>query len=401
MLIDLTRENNPSLEPDSYRDEPVLVGAGTKCALAVARKTPGVSLKLVRIDPASPHQLLYLAKFIDGVRARSLVFAHRMEEVNRDGFLLEKRHANLLEQRREVFLNPELEGETSREREAYFEERKKYEAERDAYNARLKRFLEHNRDLQTLRDVRAVWSTLSWPDGHPLGQTSELTRYLDDQPFRGRWFQSADRLPGQVWQELFRDADANRTMEFAPAEAPLPEGSWSHELSFLSWKPVEGNDISLSLPEGAVVRIALQWREVQNPHFARVGDDPYVLPQDDLQVKVLRQIDPEGTNQPADDMEVIAASTGLPQRVQRRTNQSTYEQSLIFRAPKSGRYAFQVIRRDSGIEPPEATLSARPESELRPRVLVETIVGPGQALLRDYQTTPPPPAMPGDAIKAQ
>lgn len=401
VLIDLTQENNPSLEPDSYPDEPILAGAGTRCALAVARKAPGVALRLVRIDPNSPHQLLYLARFIDGVRARSLMFEQRMHEVERDGFLLERKQAALLEQRRELFLNPELEGDVSRERDAYFAELKKYDAEKDAYNARLRRFLEHNRDLQTLRGVKAVWCTLAWPIGHPLSQTSELSRYLDDQPFRGWWFQSADRLPGQVWQELFRDADANRVMEFAPAESPTPEGSWTHELSFLAWKPDEGNDTSMSLPEGAVVRIALQWREVQNPHFARTGADPYVLPQDDLLIRVLRQIDPAGANQPADEMEVVAVSSAVPQRIQRRTNQSIYEQSLLFRAPVSGRYAFQVIRRAPAIDSPTATLSEQPISEFRPLVLVQTLQGQGRAMLRDYKTNPPPPAMPGDALKAQ
>ena len=46
----------------------------------------------------------------------------------------------------------------------------------------------------------------------------------------------------------------------------------------------------------------------------------------------MRQPDPEGKKRPADDLQMVAESVGLPQRVVNRPNGSTYEQVVEFAA---------------------------------------------------------------------
>src|SRR5439155_8588938 len=65
-LLDLTAELGPDLLPEPYPDDQQAVGAGTQWARAVALAAPEAALTLVRIDPASPHQLLAVARYLAG-----------------------------------------------------------------------------------------------------------------------------------------------------------------------------------------------------------------------------------------------------------------------------------------------------------------------------------------------
>jgi hypothetical protein len=191
-------------------------------------------------------------------------------------------------------------------------------------------------------------------------------------------------------------------MEFAPARTPLPGGSWTRELNFLAWQPAAGPGVR-ELPANARVRVSLQWREAHDALPLRVGDDPYREPLASLRLVVLYQPDPAGATRPADDLEVVAQFVGLPQRLDQTLNAATYEQTVELRVAKAGRYAVRVEGTPPDGTHPRgaATLPAtRTASELRPRLFVQTLDGPGRALLHDYATAAGSPGMPADAHRA-
>src|SRR5262249_33303425 len=146
---------------------------------------------------------------------------------------------------------------------------------------------------------------------------------------------------GQAWSGLFRDADGNGVMEFAAPDAPLPEGAWTRELNFLAWQPSAGKKAP-DLPAEVKVRISLQWREAHDDTFVRIGEDPFGEPLTSLKLVVLRQLDPEGAKQPADDLEVITEFVGAPYRLALAVNSATYEQVIELRIARPGRYALRV-----------------------------------------------------------
>ena len=54
------------------------------------------------------------------------------------------------------------------------------------------------------------------------------------------------------------------------------------------------------------------------------------------------QPDPAGAKQPADDLEVVAQSVGLPQRLEATPSSAVYEQTVELRVTKPGRYAVRI-----------------------------------------------------------
>jgi hypothetical protein len=263
--------------------------------------------------------------------------------------------------------------------------------------------LQLQRDLRDLKGVQVVASTLVWNQGHPVDGGGTLSRYFDDRPFKAAlWFQAAGDTRGQAWAGLFRDADGNGVMEFAPAEAKLPKGRWTPELDFLAWQPADGT-IKAELPAGTKVRISIQWREPHDPDFFQHGPDAYRKPLADLRLVLLRQRDPSGTRLPADDLQVVAQSAGLPERLLYQPNSAVYEQTLDFTVQDAGVYALRVEGRvPVGILPPGvATLPALQKSwDLRPRIFVQTLAGAGRAVLQDYATDEGSIGTPGDAHRA-
>src|SRR5262249_54040799 len=220
---------------------------------------------------------------------------------------------------------------------------------------RLERYVQLQAALRGLRGVQVVASGLVWNVGLPVGGSSALSRYFDDRPFHAAiWFQAAGDTRGQSWSGLFHDADGNAVMEFTAPGTPLPRERWTRELNFLGWD-APGQPPTLDLPAGATVRVSVQWREAHDPEFLRHGEDAYREPLADLQLVLLHQIDPTGMKQPADDMEVVAQSSGLPQRLDNQPAAATYEQTLEFTVKDAGRYAVRVEgRAPRGIRPPSA-----------------------------------------------
>src|SRR5262249_17307412 len=140
------------------------------------------------------------------------------------------------------------------------------------------------------------------------------------------WFQAAGNTLGQSWTGLYRDHDGNGLMEFAPSPFQPRKGRWTSELNFLAWQPF-GKPESMELPEGTRLRLTIQWREPDDPgYFARLGDpDVFRKPLADLRLTLLRQRDPSGKVLPSDALEVVAVSSGLPERLEHQPSGSIYE----------------------------------------------------------------------------
>ena len=217
-------------------------------------------------------------------------------------------------------------------------------------------------------------------------------------------------------------------MEFAPPGSPLKKGQWTTELNFLAWQPF-GKPALGELPEGARVHISLQWREPHDPdYFAPAGaEDFYRKPLADLRLSLLRQRDPLAKTLPADAFDLVAVTSGIPQRLEHKPDGSIYEIVLETTLDKGGRYAVQVERPlgkqwalvedagqkrltfarqgsllPSGLRPlGVVTLPALEKHwELQPRLFVDVVDGPhrdGRPVFADFSTDQGSVGLPGDA----
>jgi hypothetical protein len=402
-LLDLTRERNADMLPDPFPagQGP---GSGTRHALTIARLAPEISLTLIRIAPNAPYMVEAVARTINGDPVRSINLDTRLAQLENEQSALDKRRDALLAERRLVFQDFRQEDEALTKRKAYLDKQKAYDRDAERFHATLQRYLQFRRDRTALRGIRVVASALSWHDGFPVDGTSALSRYFDDRPFRAAlWFQAAGDTRGQSWTGLFRDADDNGVMEFAvPGQRP-PDDLWTPELNFLSWRTATGKS-ARDIPAGTRFRITLQWREAHDPLYAQTGEDPYRLPlARNLRVLLLHQADPDGTRQPADDLEIVGQSVGLPQRLDASPNSATYEVTLEVQIKKAGRYAVRIEGRapESIYPAADPTLPAmRKQGELRLRLFVSPLDATGRAILRDYVTAGGSLGMPGDARTA-
>ncbi|MHB1425592.1 MAG: hypothetical protein ACYC3I_20685 [Gemmataceae bacterium] len=432
-LVDWTAERDPDLLPDPFPagDAP---GSGTRRALTIARLAPEINLTLIRIDPASPYMLEAAARAINGDLVPSISLDNRLVELQSDQNTLDNRRDQLAEERRLVFSTFPATDEAQQRLLKQAEERKltpdqveklpafqklsererafvlyrvrqmTFDRDHQAYHQRLARFLQFKQNVLALRGIRVVASSLSWHDGFPMDGTSTLSRYFDDRPFRAAlWFQAAGDTRGQSWTGLFRDADGNGIMEFSDPQQPLPADSWSPELNFLSWQTAKGQTLR-DLPAGARLRITLQWREAHDPLYAQTGEDPYrqALARN-MRIALLRQFDPTGQRQPADDLEIVAQSVDAGVRLSAAPSSATYEITLDVRITQAGRYAVRVGgHAPETIYPPgDSTLPfQRKHSEMRVRLFVSPLDATGRAIFHDYITASGSIGMPADARTA-
>jgi hypothetical protein len=432
-LVDFTAERNVDLLPDSFPagDGP---GSGTRRALTIARLAPEINLTLIRIDPASPYMLEAVARAINGDVVRSINMDNRLFEIQRDRDELDKRRGQLDEERREVLNKFPAPDEAQQRLIKQAEEKKQtpeqiekdpafqklpegdrafvlyrvrqqtYERDTRAFQQRLARYLQHQQDILSLRGIRVAASALTWHDGFPVDGSSALSRYFDDRPFHAAlWFQAAGDTRGQSWTGLFRDADGNGIMEFGDPAQPLPADLWSPELNFLSWQMPKGRTVR-DMPAGARIRLSLQWREAHDPLYAQTGEDPYRQPlAHNMRIFLLRQLDPSGKRQPADDMEVVAQSSDAGFRLSAAPNSAIYEITLDVKIPQAGRYAVRVggIAPDSIYPPGDPTLPfMRKHSDLHVRLFVSPLDASGRAIFHDYATAAGSLGMPADARTA-
>jgi hypothetical protein len=443
-IVDLTAERNPNLRPDPLPGDLKGPGRGTQCALAAVLAAPEVELTLIRVDPGAPYQVRSAADNIAGNRVRSDNLQRRGDELVRDRVALRKRHAELMRERH--FILQDFTDETDLQRDYgilgpvrawVFSDREWHalslaEWERNAreLQERDQRYLRLLDEGRGLKGIAIVASPLVWEAGYPLGGASALSRSLDDAPISDLlWFQAVGNTRGQDWVGPFYDVDGNGVMEFAPPQTPLPAERWTSELGFLGWQPSEGVRTP-DLPEKTGVRISLQWREPHDPSlFFQAGEpDLYRQPLTGLRLVVLRQRDPQGKALSADDFEVVARSSGWPERLDNQPSSSIYEQLVEFTAVKGARYALRIERAlptrwvivvdpqtarpairqltnqvPTGLRPlGVATLTALERNwELRPRIHVETVEGPalgqGRPVFVDFATDAGSIGVPTDA----
>src|SRR5262249_16833111 len=98
--------------------------------------------------------------------------------------------------------------------------------------------------------------------------------------------------------------------------------------------------------------------------------------------------------------EVVTTSPGPPTRLNQTLNSASYEQQIDLTITKPGRYAvFVEGKLPDGIKASgEATLpSLRKTGEVRPRLFVQTLAGPGRAAGADFTTAQGALGMPADA----
>ena len=443
-LVDLTTERNPNLYPAPYANDGKKIGHGTQCALAAALAAPEADLVLIRVAAPEPLDLAQVVRLIRGqilsphlVHRRDELISARAEVLHEREIVLKERKeilddfADDLENEHEFgFLGP-VRGwlfsprEWNRQRMAYQEKLEKDLADRES------RFRKLMTDIRRLKGIDIVANALVWNEGYPLGAASPLSRWLNDAPGKKPlWFQAAGNSGRQTWSGLFRDEDGNGVMEFAPPGAKLSKERWTSEMNFLGWQPFGEPGISADLPAGAKIRVVLQWREAHDPAFApRPGEeDPYRKPVTEMRLVLLRQRDPEGKKERADDLDVAARSSQVPLRLANHPTYAVYEQELEYTVEKPGRYALRVERQidsrcvlasdpesgtpglakqtgfsPSGIRPKgAASLPALDKtSEIRPRLFVE-FTDPawrskGRPVFLDFATELGNIGMPADA----
>lgn len=405
--VDFTADRNTTIVPDPFPGDPQEVGQGTQVAAVLSLAAPDVNLTLIRVDPTCPYQVVHAARLIRGDVIRSDTLAQRDEELTFEKARLRSRREDLRLERKAVVddfrQDEELDREIVDRRKAYFKKLAELEADEQAYQQKLERFIKANEDQRALKGIKVVACSLVWNAGYPLGGASAISRFLNDSPFPALWFEPAGNQREQAWAGPFRDADGNGVMEFAPAGTSLHQGRWTPELNFLAWQPFN-KERSPDLPAKATVRISIQWQEVHDPEFALQGDDVYREPSARLELVVLRQRDPAGAQLPADDLEWIARSQGLPLRIESRLDSAVYEQALEFPVPSAGRYALRVEGQvHTGTRPPTApTLPGIERNwELQPRIFIEVMDEPsrlaGRPAWLDYFTDLGSIGVPSDA----
>jgi hypothetical protein len=397
-LLDLTAERNKSMLPDAQKGGE---SAATRCALLLQRAAPEAELTLIRIDPAAPYMLQEVARAINGQAVVTLCLGQRLQDISGDRGRLDERAAALTEERRGVFRQVVDTEEWKQRREAYQKRQDAYDLDAKAFEGRQTRYFALLRDLRKLKGIRVVASTLVWTEGYPVDGSSALSRYFDDRPFRGAlWFQAAGDTNGQAWTGLFRDADDNGYMEFAPPNTRLPAGSWTPELNFLGWQAPGSDLVNVSLPANARIRVSLQWREPHDALPLRTGEDPYREPLTKMNLIVVAQPDPNGKTRPSDDLEVVAQSGTFPTRLDQTRNAATYEHVVELKVPKAGRYAVMVEGKlpESVQAKGENRLPGqRKFGEIRPRLFVHTLEGTGRAVWTAFASTQASLGMPADA----
>jgi hypothetical protein len=413
-LIDLTLERNADLQPDPFPTRDGL-GSGTRRAVTLSRAAPEAELTLIRIDPAAAYMLYQAAQAINGDPYQSVSMDNRLVGLEAERRQLDQRHDELLEERKLVLEDFSQEPESVKRREAYRKKQAEWDVDQRAHVQRVQLYFDHQKAIRGLRGVRVVASALGWDEGFPADGGSTLSRYFDDRPFRAAlWFQAAGNTRGQSWAGLFRDEDNNGVMEFVPPGTRLPEDVWTPELNFLSWRPSPVADApgsprrtpaanapaSPAVPANARLRVSLQWREAHEGLYARLGEDLYREPLARLRLVMLYQPDPTGAARPADDLEIVAQSAGLPQRLDHTANSAVYEQTVELVAKKAGRYAVRIEgRAPEGILPrgEPALPGNKRMQELHVRLFVNTLEGAGRAAWADHATDAGSVAIPADA----
>ncbi|HEV3080674.1 MAG TPA: hypothetical protein VGY66_12880 [Gemmataceae bacterium] len=401
--LDLAAECDPELQARAVSSDVAAVGHGTQCALAAALAAPEAEFTLLRVDADAPFQLAEAAHYIRGEPVYSVSLDARSAEQSEDSIRLQRRRDQLTEERKAILDEFGADEAAAKKREGFRAREAALDKDEEALHQRDQRFLDLTRALRGLRGVQVVACGLLWNEGYPVDDTSTLSRFFDAAaPGSSVWLQSVGNTNGQVWSGLFRDSDGSGVMAFAPpGTAPRP-GRWTPELNFLGWQPLSGTAVP-DLPK-TKLRISVQWREPHDPSYWQQGRDAYLMPLANLRLLVLRQRDPSGSKVATDELDVLARSVDLPQRISNEPDTAMYEQTVELAVDTPGRFALRIEGKvPASIQP--TGLPSLPGMniawELRPRVFVnvldEAARASGRVVFSDYATEAGNPGMPADA----
>lgn len=410
-LIDLTAELSSSLMAEAGAGG---VGRSLPVAIAAAAAAPNAELVLLRVKPDAFFQLQTALRFILGQSEYSPAMQSRIDELSQYSQELARRKISVVDEYRKAFADLSDDPATVKRREAARKALNDIIAEEKEVSLRYQRFTALQEALKGLAGGNiVVVNSLVWESGYPLDALSQLSRRIDEQcagsalrgpvsrsatrpspPNAPLWVQAASNIPGSVWGGPFLDLEGNGVMEFAPPQAPLPEGSWSRELNFLGLRSPDGQ-LSPQLPGGKKIRITVQWREAHQPD-TYMPPDP-VLP---ITLRVLKQLDPDGTTRASDEMEEVARSVGPVVRLTASATFAVYEQSVEFTPPAEGRYAL-FVQAQAAFD--HRLPALREEIEIHPGIVVE-FTEPTADGQRPVFTTFTPPVggvgIPGDSPSA-
>jgi hypothetical protein len=440
-LVDLTTESDPEIYPAPLVGAADLPGHGALCAQAAALAAPEAEIVLIRVNVGAPFHLDDVLRYVQGAGYSNTIEQRHGELIARAA-LLQVRRAELLEERR-IILNDFTDDTDQREyleflgplfawlysdRE-WHRQRMEYHDKREAeHHLREARFRAHLNSVSSLKGIPILVNALAFDTGYPLGAVSPLSRALDD-PKGPLWFQAVGNTRGQSWLGPYRHTPGDPALKFSADTDKLPKGRWTNEVNFLSWRTHQG-ETKADIPEKTKLRITMQWREPHDPdYYLRPGEpDLYSVPLANMRIQLLRQRDPEAKKLPADLFDLVARTTGWPQRLEHLPGGSIYEQVLEVPLAEAGRYAIRIekqvsaqwlfvphpVRRSpkfqllegltpTGIRPLGApSLPALEKNwELRPRIFVEVLDDAnrlrGRAVFADFATESGNIGAPADA----
>ncbi len=405
-LIDLPAALDPEMDP---APQPAGTGAGTVAGEVAHAVAPEARLSLVRIDPAAFHQLFNLARVVSGQLAYSEAMRTRADELNRRISTMQGRRVNVTQEYQDAFSNLGDEPRYADRRAAALKALEQLQADESTLQAALNRFGRLKGQVDSLVGATVVVNTVVWDTGFPQDGLSALSRVIETRfavrPVRNAlralrapavpvWLQAAGDHPGRVWAGVFRDADGNGVMEFAPPEVSVPPNRWTRELNFFKLQ-TPGGEPAPMLPAGMRLRITVQWREPQDPG-GYVPREP-VFP---MEVRLLRQIDPAGKATGSDDLAEVARTADRSVKLLRTYASGAFERTLEVTLPEAGVYCLRV-EGQSAFD--YAIKALQQEIEVSPRIVVETVGGDPKQGTVAFATFPGGPSgvgVPGDSLTA-
>ncbi len=368
-FVDLTIELSTELLPQEGSGEEG-IGSGTQMALELMKSAPVEEVVLVRIDTASPFQLKELAEALDSGLYHSFALYFRKEELRRESARLESERTEIRVLRRLSLDNFGIDDSAKEARERYRERQRQFDESAVKHGELDRRMLEFMKAVRALQGAQTVIIGLNWTDGHPdLSGSPPTLRLLKStvKSSSASWIQAVPQRTHQVWTGLFRDQNQDGVMEFAA------ESTARNDLNFLRWQPKEGAS-QATLPAGSVLQVMLQWQEAHDPNYFQLDDDLYRQPLTTLRILLLRQRDPSGQKLPDDVFDVIAMSSGWPDRVEHLPRSSVYQAQIRVQIPQEGRYALQILgEAPTGIAPAGSAEIIPQRTELHPKLIIDTI----------------------------
>jgi hypothetical protein len=379
VLLDLTGERSPDIATAPDLGDPKEIGWGTRLAVLFQATAPADEMFLVRIDPTSPYAVAEVLRCVTGGRWSSEAIASRDTELRQEKTRLDEQKLDVRVQRQLTLNNFGDDKDSKEAREKYRQRQAEVDQLERAFKARVDRYQAFRRATERLKGLSNVLIGLHWSDGQPrLAGERQGLRFLDPALLESAAvIQAVPRTSGQTWSGLFRDVDGDGAMEFAAVDH---DNAAKAALNFLAWQPharQAGKDQVAELPAKAVIQTTLQWREIHSLAWkTKTGEDIYRKPLSPFRIVVLRQRDPQGKALPSDTFDVVARSSGLPDRIENDSRTAVYELTLRFQVgDQPGRYAIRIegVQPDSTLPAEAAKVPGAERWELHPRLHVEVV----------------------------